>query len=182
MRLLRATRLLGAVATAIVLAACGGAAREARREAVDFDCKQRRASYTTAHHMSGDEIGVEIDCATQGPHISRWKTDKGGHRIEDAHNISPVEFDRVWTEIEGTGWRNMGDCANGSGDKRDPLYQFDIKDEVDHKQFTCQGANMPYPYNDLVDPLDLASQQGRKQLGDDEPAELKDLDHKKKQP
>ena len=32
---------------------------------------------------------------------------------------------------------------------------------------------MPYPYNTIVDPLDLAAQQGRGQLGDPEPAELK---------
>jgi hypothetical protein len=168
------------IAVFVVLAGCGGGAREqAQREAVNFDCKQRMASYITAHHMSGDEIGVQLDCA-QGPRITRWKTDKSGHRLEDGHPISPMEFDDLWTQIEGTGWRNMGDCANGSGDKRDPIYQFDIRDESDRKQFTCQSREMPYPYNDLVDPLDLASQQGRKQLGDDEPADAKALDQKHK--
>jgi len=177
---MRSASWLG-VSTAMLAASCGASARDqARREAVGFDCKQRMASYTTAHHMSGDEIGVQLDCAEKGPRITRWKADRGSARLEDSHPISPVEFERVWAEVDGTGWRNMTDCANGSGDKRDPLYQFDIKDEVDHKQFTCQGATMPYPYNDLVDPLDLASQQGRKQLGDDEPAELKALDSKKK--
>ena len=162
---------------AIVLAGCGGAAHTQTREAVDFDCKQRMASYSTAHHMSGDEIGVQIDCAN-GPHIKRWKTDKGGKRLEDGHAISGGEFEELWQQIEGTGWRNMFDCANGSGNKRDPIYQFDIKDETDHKQFTCQSAQMPYPYNDLVDPLDLAAQQGGKQLGDDEPDDAKALDKK----
>jgi hypothetical protein len=28
---------------------------------------------------------------------------------------------------------------------------------------------MPFPYNDIVDPLDLAAQQGRRQLGDEDP-------------
>jgi hypothetical protein len=32
-----------------------------------------------------------------------------------------------------------------------------------------------------VDPLDLAAQQGRRQLGDDEPAEMKARDKKEKQ-
>lgn len=40
---------------------------------------------------------------------------------------------------------------------------------------------MPYPYNDITDPLDLLSQQGRSQLGDDEPADAKALDKKDKQ-
>jgi hypothetical protein len=159
--------------------ACGGAGAQTRRDTADFDCKERMASYTTVHHMSGDEIGVQIDCAEKGPRIKRWKVDKG-QRLEDGRPMSAGEFDQIWQEIEGTGWRNMFDCANGSGNKRDPIYQFDIKDETDHKQFTCQSVQMPYPYNDLVSPLDLAAQQGRSQLGDDEPADAKALDHKNK--
>jgi hypothetical protein len=39
---------------------------------------------------------------------------------------------------------------------------------------------MPYPYNDISDPLDMLANSG-KQLGDDEPADAKALDKKDKQ-
>ena len=39
----------------------------------------------------------------------------------------------------------------------------------------------PFPYNSLVDPLDEAAQRAGKQLGDDEPADLKKYEKKDKQ-
>jgi hypothetical protein len=89
--------------------------------------------------------------------------------------------EKVWKEIEGTGWQNLKDCTNGSLEKRDPVFVFDIKDDQANASFQCQTREMPYPYHDITDPLDLASQQGRAQLGDDEPADAKKLDHKEKQ-
>ncbi|HEX4417426.1 MAG TPA: hypothetical protein VH165_05975 [Kofleriaceae bacterium] len=156
------------------LAGCGGAQRDqVARETERFQCRNRIASYVANHHMSGDELGVQIDCAQAGPRIRRWKSDKVGNRQEDAHGLTPGEFDTIWKEIDGTGWPNLRDCSNGTGAKQDPLYQFDIKDDQNQASFSCQSQSMPYPYNDIVDPLDLAAQQGRKQLGDDEPAEMK---------
>jgi hypothetical protein len=164
------------------LAACGGARREQiEREAQRFDCRGRRASYTVAHHLAADEIGVQIDCADAGPRIKRWRTDKAGKRLEDARGLTPGEFDKVWREIDGTGWPYLHDCGNGTGGRLDPIYLFDIKDDQNRASFQCQSQSMPYPYNDIVDPLDLAAQVGRRQLGDDEPAEIKALDRKEKQ-
>ncbi|HEU0034169.1 MAG TPA: hypothetical protein VFQ53_26255 [Kofleriaceae bacterium] len=158
---------------------CGMSARErAAREAQPFECKDRIASYVATHHMAGDELGVQMDCAEAGPRIKRWRTDKTGKRDEDSHPITPGEFDRVWREIDGTGWPNLHDCANGTNGKRDPVYVFDIRDDQNKATFQCQSQSMPYPYNVIVDPLDVAAQRGRKQLGDDEPAELKELDKK----
>jgi hypothetical protein len=160
--------------------ACGGGAREqARREAQDFLCKSRIASYTASHHMGGDEIGVQMDCAEAGPRVKRWRTDREGKREEDQHPITPGEFDTVWNQIQGAGWENMGDCTNGTAGKQDPIYTFDIKDDQNQKTFQCQSQAMPYPYNTIVDPLDAVAQKGRAQLGDDEPADLKALDKKK---
>jgi hypothetical protein len=162
------------------LAACGGGAREqARREAEDFACKDRIASYVASHHMGGDELGVQMDCAEAGPRIKRWRSDKQGNRQEDAHPLSPSEFDKVWREIDGTGWPNLRDCANGTAGKQDPIYTFDIKDDQNKASFQCQSMAMPYPYNGIVDPLDVAAQAGRGQLGDPEPSEMKALDKKK---
>lgn len=174
--------LAGLACIFVSLGACGGARREQiERETQVFSCRDRRASYLVAHHMAGDEIGVQIDCAEGGPRIQRWRTDKAGNRQDDAHSLTPGEFDKVWKEIDGTGWTNLRDCTNGTGGKLDPIYTFDIKDDQNQASFQCQSQSMPYPYNDIVDPLDLAAQAGRHQLGDDEPAEMKVLDKKAKQ-
>lgn len=166
----------------VILAGCGGAAAEARRNAQDFECKDRLVSYIVSHHMAGDELGVQMDCAEAGPRIKRWRTAKTGQRQEDTHGMTPGEFDKVWREVDGTGWRYLKDCANGTLGKQDPVYVFDIHDDVDKATFQCQSQSMPYPYNDIVDPLDVAAQHGRGQLGDDEPAELKAQDKAAKGP
>src|SRR5574337_1610709 len=119
--------LCAAIAT---LAACGGGAREqAAREQESFNCHDRLASFLVAKDLSGEERGVQIDCADAGPRIKRWKTDKTGQHLEDARSLSPDEFDKIWTEIDGTGWPNLKDCTNGSLGKSDPVYQFDIHDD-----------------------------------------------------
>lgn len=174
---LSALLMLGACA----LVGCGGNRGRVERETEPFLCKDRTASYMAAKHISGDEIGVLMDCKEGGPRIKRWRTDKLGKRQEDLHPITPGQFDTVWKEIDGTGWPNLHDCANGSLAKSDPVYQFDIKDDQNSASFACQTRVMPYPYNDITDPLDMLSQQGRSQLGDDEPAEAKALDKKDKQ-
>lgn len=166
-------------ALAGVLVACGPSAREqAMREAQPFQCRDRYASYMTSHHLSGDEIGVQMDCA-EGPRIKRWRTSKSGQRIEDGRPLSPGEFDKIWNTIDGIGWQYMKDCANGTLGKHDPIYMFEVKDDQAQATFQCQTTVMPYPYNSITDPLDLAAQQGRQQLGDDEPDDLKALDKKK---
>ncbi len=143
------------------------------RESQDFSCRERIASYVATHHMGGDEVGVQMDCAEAGPRIKRWRMDKQGARIQDSRKLTPGEFDAVWREIEGAGWQNLKDCGNGTGGKQDPLYTFDVKDDQHKATFQCQSVTMPYPYNTIVDPMNVSSQKGRKELGDDEPKELK---------
>lgn len=172
----------GLVLALVVVAGCGGGQRaQAQHDRQRFDCRSRIASYVAIHHLAGDELGVQIDCAQLGPRIVRWKSDKLGNRQEDAHGLTPGEFDAIWRELDGTGWPNLRDCSNGTGRKQDPTYQFDLRDDQNKASFACQSQTMPYPYNDLVDPLDLAAQTGRKQLGDDESAELKAREAKDKQ-
>jgi hypothetical protein len=174
-----ASALLGGASA--FLAGCGASSREqAMREREPFNCRERSASYMVTKHISGDELGVLLDCA-DGPQIKRWKVSKTGQRVEDTRGITPGEFDKLWTEIDGTGWPNLRDCANGSLGKRDPVYVFDIKDDQNKASFQCQTIEVPYPYFDITNALDLAAHQGRKQLGDDEPADAKALDHKDKQ-
>jgi len=177
--LIAAAMVAGAGAGA---AGCGASARDqARREAQDFNCRDRSVSYTATRHIAGDEIGVQMDCAAAGPRLLRWKTDRTGNRIEGSSSMTPAEFDRVWREIDGTGWEYLKDCTTGTLGKQDPVYVFDVKDDQNHGTFQCQSLTMPFPYNGIVDPLDLASQRGRNQLGDEEPAELKELEKKQKE-
>lgn len=164
------------------LCACGGGRQhQVDREAMDFECRDRSASYIATGHIAGDEIGVMLDCAEAGPRIRRWKTDKQGNRVEDERPLSPADFEKTWREIDAVGWPSMRDCTNGTLQKTDPVYVFDIKDDTHQASFQCQTLEVPYPYNDITDALDLMAAQGRGQLGDDEPADAKALDHKDKQ-
>lgn len=163
----------------IVLAGCGARQRQADEEMVHFECRDRLVSYVATRHLGGDEVGVQMDCAEAGPRIKRWRMDKSGARVEDARSMTPVEFDNVWRQIDGTGWQYLKNCDNGTNEDNDPIYVFDVKDDQGKGTFQCQSQAMPYPYNGIVDPLDVAAQEGRGQLGDPEPQELKDLDKKK---
>jgi hypothetical protein len=165
----------------VFLVACGGPQRGSGTSGAGFECKERSASYMATKHISGDELGVLMDCAEAGPRIKRWKQDRQGKREEDARPISPKDFDHVWQEIAGTGWENLHDCGNGSLEKHDPVYVFDVKDDQNKASFQCQTREVPFPYFDITNALDFAANQGRKQLGDDEPADAKALDKKDKQ-
>jgi len=177
-----AATIAAAAAIAAAGAGCGPSlAEQARREAEGFRCRDRTASYTAVRHLAGDELGVQMDCAQAGPRIVRWKMDRQGTRVEDKKSISTAEFDRVWRNIAGTGWENLKDCTTGSLGKNDPIYTFDIKDDQNQATFQCQSITMPFPYNGIVDPLDMAAQKGRGQLGDEEPKDLKELEQKEKE-
>ena len=153
------------VLVVIAVLGCGPSRQQrALAEQEQFECKDRLVSYVASGHIAASELGVQMDCA-DGPRIKRWKVDKAGKRIDDERAMSPAEFDRVWREIDGTGWENLKDCANGSGGAQDPIYVFDVKDDQNQATFQCQTVTVPYPYTGLVDPLDVASQQGRGELG-----------------
>jgi hypothetical protein len=162
------------LAIAVVIGACGGNRAKIAREMQDFNCRDRLVSYVAHKHISGDEYGVQLDCAEAGPRIKRWKSDKQGKRVADERHITPGEFDKVWNEIDATGWPNLRDCTNGTLGKTDPIYQFDVRDDQNQSQFKCQTTQVPYPYDDIVNPLDFAANQGRKQLGGDDDSDKPD--------
>lgn len=170
------TRNLAAIGVAL-LVGCGARQDQANADRQSFECRDRIVSYVVSHHMGGDELGVQMDCK-EGPRIKRWRVDKAGNREDDARSLTPGEFDKVWREVDGTGWQYIKDCRGGTAGPQDPVYVFDVKDDQATATFQCQSQSMPFPYNAIVDPLDFAAQKGRKQLGDDEPAELKALDKK----
>jgi hypothetical protein len=168
------------VVVVIALAGCGGRQKQANAEMQDFRCRDRFAIYTVKHHIGG-ELGVQLDCADAGPRISRWRVERDGTRQEDARGMTPGEFDKVWGEIDSSGWALLKDCTTGSLGEKDPLYQFRMSDDQQQGEFKCQSVTLPFPYNTIVDALDMAASQGRKQLGDPEPDDLKQYDKKDKQ-
>ena len=147
------------------LAACGGPSKHVASADQSFDCKDRMASYMVAHDLSGGDHGVQIDCADAGPRLKRWSTAKNGQHLEDSRAMTPGEFERVWAQVDGTGWPNMRDCDNGTLGKTDPVYQFDIHDDQNKASFSCQTREVPYPYFDITNALDLAANKGRGELG-----------------
>jgi hypothetical protein len=153
--------------------ACGGSNKQVAGSDHPFDCRARTASYVALKDISGDQHGVQIDCADAGPRIKRWKGDPASSNQADGRALSPAEFDKLWAEIDGTGWQNIKDCTNGTLLAHDPIYKFDIADDQDKASFKCQTHDVPYPYFDITNALDLAAQQGRGQLGDDDPADAK---------
>lgn len=161
------------------LAACGGAQRQTATEQADFACKDRHAGYVVDHPMGGAELGVSLDCV-EGPRIKRWRVDTNGTRQEDARSLTPGEFNKLWADLDASGWPNLKDCTSGTGGSHAPTYKFAIKDDQNEAVFECQSQAMPFPYNTISDPLDVAAQNGRGQLGDDEPEDLKKLGHKDK--
>lgn len=172
---MRSVRWLGIGVFA--LGACGGRQRQALAEQQAFECKDRSVSYVAAHHLGGSELGVQMDCAEAGPRIKRWRIDGQGTRQEDARSMTPGEFDKVWREIDGSGWAYLKDCENGTLGADDPVFAFSIHDDQQQAAFKCQSQSMPYPYNTIVDPLDVAATKGG-QLGDPEPEDLKQYDQK----
>ncbi|MGE5181732.1 MAG: hypothetical protein ACM31C_06705 [Acidobacteriota bacterium] len=165
---------------AAMLAGCGGAPHGSTGGGEAFACRDRSASYMAVKDIGGDERGVLIECADAGPRIKRWRQEKGGKRDEEVRPMSPAQFNKTWDELAGTGWENLKDCDNGTLGKHDPVYVFDIKDDENKASFQCQTREVPYPYFDITNALDLAANQGHKQLGDDEPADVKALDKKDK--
>jgi hypothetical protein len=121
-----------------------------------FDCRARSVGYIATHTLGAAEIGVEMSCAG-GPQLKHWRVDdKTSQRDEKSRPMTPAEFDHVWSQIAGTGWEYLKDCRNGDGGKS--IYQFMVKDDQNTSSFSCETLRLPYPYNDLADPLDAAVQ------------------------
>jgi hypothetical protein len=151
--------LAAALATAVLAAACGASHKPTDTDETSWDCRDRSASYLATHTMAAPQVGVQIDCKEHGPRLLTWRTDASGKRTEKSRVLTPAQFDKIWNQLDNTGWQNMQDCP-GSGNADDPVYQFMVSDDQNHASFSCQAREMPYPYNDISDPLQLAASAG----------------------
>ncbi|HVV87031.1 MAG TPA: hypothetical protein VHE35_28525 [Kofleriaceae bacterium] len=146
-----------AAATAVVggAAGCGNPNARQLHDNAEFRCHDRYAAYTVVGSLAGTEAGVQMDCAEAGPRIVKWTTDNQGNRSEQQASLGVHEFDRLWEQIDATGWRNLKDCT-GTGGPSDPVYDIEVKDWNHHTTVECtQAGALPFPYNTIVDPLDL---------------------------
>ena len=130
-------------------------APEKPTETSDFECKERRAAYIATGGFAGKEAGVLLDCQEHGPRIESWRALDGGGKKTSEHSIEPREFDDLWSEIEATGWRNLGDCDKTEAGEGEATYKIGVKDETHSSSLTCAGKELPFPYNRLIDSLDL---------------------------
>lgn len=148
-------RPVAGVVVAALAAACGNPNAQQLRENADFRCKDRSVAYTVIGSLAGPEVGVQLDCAVAGPRILRWTVSADGVRDERSASLGVHEFDRIWDRIDGSGWRNLQDCA-GSGGEHDPVYDIEVKDWNHQNHVTCVHAGpLPFPYNTIVDEVDL---------------------------
>ena len=144
-----------ALAAAVVAVACTHPHDPDQAANRDFRCNDRAASYVVMGCLAAHEMGVQVDCRDAGPRVVQWKADQDGSRDEQTQSITVGEFERLWEKIDGTGWLYLKDCE-GTGGDTDPVYNFDVTDWNGHAEFSCQNAGeLPYPYNQLVDQLDL---------------------------
>ncbi len=158
---MRALHVLG-LGGVVAAAACGNPYKEELERNRNFQCNDRTASYVVMGGLAARELGVMIDCRDAGPRIVQWKADQDGTRDEQTQSLTVSEFERVWEKIDSSGWRYLEDCASTGGDD-DPAYSFDVNDWNGHAEFACTNAGpLPYPYNVMVDQLDLLAAEKAK--------------------
>lgn len=143
---------------ALLLTACGGAQKhgEALESVDDFECHDRSVGYVMTGGFVAPEIGVTISCSGDTVKIETWRvTDKQGTRKNQAKEMSQVEFEDLWKKIDSTGWRNLEDCDNPDAADDDPIYTIDVSTDAANVSLSCQGKTLPFPYDRLVNELDL---------------------------
>ena len=146
---------LGVVAT---LGACGGRQHTHAAAGGDsnFECLQRSSEYMVVGGFAAAEAGVSMLCDEGRPRIVKWTADESGHRTKVTHALTGAEFDEVWGKIDATGWRFLGKkCPNPGAGKKDPIYTIDVGDAKTRVDLTCVGKELPFPYDRLVNELDL---------------------------
>jgi len=143
---------------ALLLTACGGQQKQATTyETVDdFECHDRSVGYVMTGGFVAPEIGVTVSCSGDTVKLETWRvTDKKGTRTNADKEMSQVEFNELWKKIESAGWRNLEDCDNPDAANDDPVYTIDVSDDAASVSLSCQGKSLPFPYDRLVNELDL---------------------------
>jgi hypothetical protein len=143
------------VVIAILAAGClGGGSKQQRGGADDddideFKCNGRRAAYLLVGGFVAAEMGIQIQCAEDRPSLTKWTADESGEREEAKYPIGRDDFEQIW--------RAFADCLNSAAKDDDQIYTFDVADDDSQVAFTCQGKEQPFPFDRLVNALDIAA-------------------------
>jgi hypothetical protein len=165
----------GLLLVAALAAACGSSTprRRAAGSSEEFECLGRRAEYMVVGGFVAPEAGISMVCDNDRPMLTVWRVDQGGSRSEHDHPLSPGQFDDTWEKVDSTGWRYLDKECPGStasskpkkGRAADPLYTIDVSASKVSSSFVCGAKELPFPYNQLVNELDLLA-AGFDQAGD----------------
>lgn len=148
------SRLL-ALAAIAGLAACGGpAATPVAQTPRDFQCKDRVVEYVVAGGFAAEKLGITMACTDDGVTLSKWRL-LDGQEQRSEHRLAVHEFEAVWERIESTGWRQLDSCDHPAAADGDPIYAFHVADHTHEARVTCAGKQLPFPYDRLVNELDL---------------------------
>ena len=153
------------LAVLLLGAACGGPQVKSRRAAAEegFECRGRRAEYTIVGGFVAPEAGISLVCDGDRPNLIVWRVETGDQRSEQNHPITALQFEETWEKLDSTGWRYLDKECPGStvkakrkkGRAPDPIYTMDVSDRGTSASITCGGVELPFPYNQLVNELDL---------------------------
>lgn len=131
------------------------ATTSAARGLEEFECNDRRVEYMVAGGFGADEAGIALFCDGEDPRIQKWRLEDGKRR-ESTHELSAQQFDEVWEKVDSTGWRHVDeDCNNPQSAPDDPVYVIDVADHSQSNSLNCQGKTLPFPYDRIVNELDL---------------------------
>lgn len=123
----------------------------------DFKCNGRRAEYILVGGFVAPEMGIKVQCSDDRATLLKWTADENGARDEASYEITRAAFQEIWRAFEDAGWRNLSDCLNSSAGDTEQIYTFEIADEDSRVTFTCQGKEQPFPFDRLVNALDIAA-------------------------
>lgn len=124
----------------------------------DFRCLDRRATYVMAGGFVAPEYGLSASC-NEGPRLLKWTVDDQGNREESTHVLSVADFEELWRNLEDAGWKNLEDCDNPNAKDDDQVYTFEVSDGDKTVGFMCQGKELPFPYDRIVNAFDLMAGQ-----------------------
>lgn len=136
---------------------CGGAQKTTDRADVEFKCDERRASYSAVGTLMYQEMGVRLTCDGNQPVVEQtFMTDDGREQVNKG-TVRVSTWEEAWSAFQNAGWRNLKDCDNPKAGERDPVYSFEVGDSEYQVMFTCQGHQLPFPFDTLTRALDTAA-------------------------
>lgn len=144
------------LALVLVAAGCGGGQEQvATAESSEgFRCKERVVEYVVAGGFAAEKLGITIACSDAGASLVKWRM-SDGDETRSQHALAISEFEALWERIESTGWRQLVSCDNPAAAEGDPVYAFHVSDHSHEARVTCAGKQLPFPYDRLVNELDL---------------------------